>query len=78
MAREWAQERNIPFTEVLAEWDRYGRAAGPLRNKKMLEEKPDLVVAFTTDIETSRGTANMVKQARQAGIPVVIKSPAAG
>jgi hypothetical protein len=40
---------------------------GPIRNKPMLEEgKPDLVVAFPS----GRGTANMMKQAREAGVPV--------
>jgi hypothetical protein len=47
-----------------AEWDIYGKAAGPIRNKKMLtEENPDLVLAFHPDIETSKGTKNMILQA---------------
>lgn len=49
-----------------------GRAAGPIRNKKMLTEKPQLCVAFHDDLDgESRGTKNMVKQAKAAGIPVV-------
>lgn len=47
---------------------RLGRAAGPMRNKQMLEEgKPDLVVAFPG----GAGTENMVKQAKAAGIRVL-------
>lgn len=56
-----------------AQWNRYHKAAGPIRNKQMLVEgKPDLVVAFTLDIHKSKGTANMVMQARNAGVPVEV------
>lgn len=67
MAREFAKWKGIPVETYVAEWDVYGRAAGPLRNREMLDNgKPDLVVAF----KGGRGTANMVLQARQRGIPV--------
>lgn len=50
-----------------ADWDKHGKAAGPIRNRQMLVEgKPDLVVAFPG----GRGTANMIEQATNAGIPV--------
>jgi len=56
-----------------ADWKKYGRAAGPIRNKQMLDEgKPDLVLAFHTDIEKSRGTKNMVEQSKKRGIKVVL------
>jgi hypothetical protein len=54
-----------------ARWDKYGKAAGPIRNQQMLDEGlPDLVVAFTEDLENSRGTKDMVTRARKAKIPV--------
>jgi hypothetical protein len=50
----------VPVIEFPANWKVYGRAAGPIRNMKMLlEGKPDLVVAFPGGI----GTADMVKKA---------------
>lgn len=56
-----------------ADWDKYGKAAGPIRNRQMLiEGKPNLVVAFHNDIEKSRGTANMVTQAKEMNVPVII------
>lgn len=56
-----------------AEWDRYGKTAGRVRNIKMLEEKPDLVLAF--QIDGSPGTQHTIDEARKRGIPVeVIKS----
>lgn len=48
-----------------ADWGRYGRAAGPIRNRQMLDEfKPDIVYAFHDHLEKSKGTRDMVKIAR--------------
>ncbi len=56
-----------------AKWSKFGKFAGPERNTRMLiEGKPDLVIAFHTNIMQSRGTLNMVGQANEAGIPVYI------
>lgn len=49
-----------------------GRAAGPIRNRKMLDMKPDLVLAFHDDLKNSAGTRNMVEIARKAGIEVQV------
>jgi hypothetical protein len=68
MADDWAVEQFVPCLRVPAEWDRFGRKAGFMRNEKMLSlGKPDLVVAFPG----GAGTAMMVRLARQAGIRVV-------
>jgi hypothetical protein len=67
LAREWAFAHKIPVMEFMADWGKYGRAAGPLRNKRMLDEaKPDLVIAFMA--KGSKGTKNMVQQAAKAGV----------
>ena len=64
----WALQRDLPTTVYRAEWEKHGRAAGPIRNKLMLGEgRPDMVVAFPG----GRGTANMVKQAEAAGVRVI-------
>lgn len=53
-----------------AQWSLYGKAAGPIRNLEMIVKgKPDLVIAFHSDIEHSRGTKNMIRQTKIAGIP---------
>lgn len=59
-------------TEVYkAEWKRYGNAAGPIRNKRMLKEgKPDLVLAFPMKGKENRGTNGMIDLAREAGVKV--------
>ena len=56
-----------------ADWDKYGKAAGPIRNKQMLDEgQPDKVYAFHPDITKSKGTKNMVEQASKRGIEVIV------
>lgn len=68
LAGAWALDWWIPCDEFPAEWDRLGKSAGFIRNKKMLEEfRPRLVVAFPG----GRGTANMVGMARSAGVPTL-------
>jgi len=67
-----AKQRGLEVLEFPAQWTKYGKAAGPIRNKQMLDEgKPDKVYAFYANKKKSRGTANMVKQAKAAGVPVI-------
>lgn len=69
LAREWATTKGIPVATFDAEWMAHGRRAGPIRNQRMLEEgQPDEVVAFPG----GRGTADMVRRARAAGITVLV------
>ena len=69
LAADWARA-NLGVDALItfrADWERNGKAAGPIRNQKMLDEgKPDLVVAFPG----GRGTADMISRAIRAGIAV--------
>jgi SLOG family YspA-like protein len=66
-AMEWAATKpEIKRYVCHADWETHGRAAGPIRNEKMLTWKPDLVVAFPG----GDGTADMVRRAEAAGVPV--------
>ena len=68
-----ASEIGYRLLEFPADWNKYGRAAGPIRNKQMLDEgKPDLVLAFHSNIENSRGTKNMIEQAKKRGIVIIL------
>lgn len=59
--------------EEKADWFKYGKAAGPIRNQLMLERfKPNLVVAFHNDFEHSRGTKDMVNRAKTKGVPTLL------
>ena len=58
----------LKLEEYKAEWGRYGKAAGGIRNQQMLDEgKPDLVIAFPGGV----GTADMVRRAKKAGVKVI-------
>ena len=66
-ADKWAEENGIQIIAFPADWDRYGPAAGPIRNSEMLRiGRPDLVYAFPG----GKGTLNMEKLAKKAGITV--------
>jgi hypothetical protein len=78
IAHETAARLGWAIEPMPAEWRRYGPAAGPIRNRRMLEEgRPHLVLAFHLDLDHSKGTADCVRQARDRRIPVwqVIRRP---
>lgn len=64
----WAKRFGLPYHEERAQWEKYGKAAGHIRNKAMLDMNPDLVVAFHNDIDKSKGTKNCLDQAKKKGI----------
>lgn len=73
IANNIAIRRGIEIKTYHAKWRKFGKFAGPERNTRMLVEgKPDLVIAFHTNIMRSRGTLNMVGQANEAGVPIYI------
>lgn len=64
----WATDRKVSDTTCPANWRKYGKAAGPIRNQQMLDDcNPDLVVAFPG----GRGTANMVSLAKKANVTII-------
>jgi hypothetical protein len=68
-AAEWAKQKGgIKVIAERADWDKHGRAAGPIRNKRMLSHFPDFVIAFDGDA----GTSNMIEQALRAKVEVVV------
>lgn len=68
LADQYAREKSLRVISFPADWDLHGKAAGPIRNKQMLDEgKPHAVIAFPG----GAGTANMIKLAKNKGIPVL-------
>lgn len=80
VAGQIAQEMKFDISVEPAEWTKYGRAAGPIRNEKMVlraleyqkQGIPTVVLAFHDAIEKSRGTKNCVARAKKAGLPVFV------
>jgi hypothetical protein len=72
MVDNYAHKLGLTVEAFPADWQGRGRAAGPIRNRQMLDAGVDEVVAFKDDFDYSLktgGTENMVKIATQAGIP---------
>ena len=68
---DWEAEAHV------ANWEEYGKRAGPIRNSGMIEHgKPDICLAFP--LPGSKGTWDMIRKANAAGIEVRIIPPSKG
>lgn len=79
LAKNWATLRkvqSVAYPVKADDWAKYGKAAGVIRNKTMLEHsKPDLVVVFPGQ----NGTKDMMDRAIKAGVEtIVMSSPDSG
>ncbi len=72
MAERYAEENSISISVFNADWKRYGRAAGPIRNRQMIDYIKDsdhsYVIAFTSD--RTKGTRNTIELASKNSIEV--------
>ncbi|MFY7884416.1 MAG: SLOG family protein [Dolichospermum sp.] len=69
LASELAVENNIPYIMKKANWEKYGKSAGYIRNNDMLNISDALVSFWDGE---SKGTIHMVNISNQAGIPVYL------
>lgn len=72
IASKVAPEFGFEVEHYPAKWDQHGKAAGPIRNQRMIAQNPEIVLAFTC--KTSGGTWDTIRRAVVAGIPVRIYS----
>lgn len=70
IGEKYAKEHGYEIEIFPAEWKKYGRAAGPIRNEKMAEIS-DYVICFWDG--KSRGTKNMIDMARKFNKEIRIK-----
>jgi hypothetical protein len=68
LARSWAKERGIDHKEggFVADWEKHGKSAGPIRNREMLKSGIDKLCAFPG----GRGTSDMMNICYKAKILV--------
>jgi hypothetical protein len=72
VARRLGLQVGKDLIRVPADWKRYGKAAGPIRNQQMLDEHhPDALAAFRATGKSS-GTDDMIARAEKAGLPTHI------
>lgn len=73
IAHQEAEKHGMLVEPHPADWDAHGKAAGPIRNRKMADLGADLCIAFLKD--GSAGTRHMIDEARKHGIPVEVIDP---
>lgn len=66
---EWADCQSLALKVFRADWEKYGRAAGPIRNLEMVGYG-DALVAFWDG--SSRGTRHIIAEARKKGLRLVV------
>ena len=64
---QWALSHGIPVDPHPADWDRYNRQAGPIRNSEMAQVADALI--YVGD-GTSTGTADMIRKAQRKGLRI--------
>lgn len=67
MGEQWATERGIPVKTFAADWARYGREAGELRNREMAEYAEGLILLWDAK---SPGASCMLRESAKAGLPI--------
>lgn len=63
----WAVENEIPCTHFHPDWDKHGRAAGPIRNAQMADYADALILVWDGE---SRGSASMKREAEKRGLKI--------
>lgn len=73
IAKGWCEAKNVAHWPFPADWEKDGKAAGPIRNAAMVALKPLCVVCFSTRHPVTPGSADTCKRAQAAGIPVFLR-----
>lgn len=71
LGEQYAESMNLPLKVFMADWETHGRAAGPIRNRKMSENADALIAIWDGK---SRGTKNMIETATKKGLVVYVKN----
>lgn len=69
LGERYAQEHNLAIKRFPADWEKYGKAAGHIRNRQMAKYADACVVFWDGQ---SKGSANMAKVARELKLPLVV------
>ena len=70
VALAFAERLLFDFEVFKANWNKFGRSAGPIRNRQIVAiGRPDVCLAFFQTLD-SKGTNDAVNAAKEAGVPV--------
>lgn len=68
-AAEYAKNKGVKLTEFLPQYERYGRAAPIVRNKKIVDYADKIIVFWNG---SSKGTLSVIKYAQKTGKPLEV------
>lgn len=69
LGKRWAEANNVPVEYFEADWATYSRAAGMYRNAQMAEAAEALIALWDSE---SRGTSNMITNARRCKLKIYV------
>lgn len=69
LGEQWAKNHPVRLARFPADWEKYGKSAGPIRNRQMAEYADALVAIWDGK---SRGTKNMIEEAKKRGLIVFV------
>lgn len=69
LGEQYAKENDIPLVKYLPDWEKYGKDAGFIRNKDIIENS-DYIIAFWDEI--SKGTLHSINLARKQNKPCTV------
>lgn len=67
LAARWAREHNVTFKQFRANWNLYGKRAGPMHNTEIVAASTH-VIAFPS--QQGKGTQDTIRKASAANLPV--------
>lgn len=67
LGEHWAAHNSVACKVFNADWQQFGRRAGPLRNKEMAEYADALIAIWDGE---SKGTKNMILNAQNSGLQI--------
>lgn len=67
LGEQYAHERGYALRRFPADWQQYGKAAGPIRNRQMAENADGLICFWNGH---SPGARNMIRTANRKGLQV--------
>lgn len=70
LGEQYSYQKGLPLKIFPANWTKYGKSAGPIRNREMADYADALIAILYPG---SRGTADMIKVAKAKGLKVYVK-----
>lgn len=70
LGEQWAERNGLPVKRFPADWCRYGKRAGPIRNREMADYADALVAVWDG---RKGGTSDMIDAANERGLQVYVK-----